>query len=419
MLEVEVANGALYYLAGEWGNWTIKRLAPDGTAEALPFTTVSLNFAVSPDGRYIAWGTTGEKPDEPPVFFSDLWVAEIATGQITAHLTDFTSLDEGLRYLDPVRFSDDGSTLFYTRRPDGLGGGPWAFFGRYDNLFSTPTTGGAVRPIFDCAPLGLFLCLGDFYQVEGQVATLAYVNDQTHEVVVLNGQGETINTLAVEAEYAGYPILGPTGELVFYSVELAEDGGSAEQAALHRVAPPTAPAEVVVSDPNLLWPQRFLDGGHVVVSHDVIMEDGVLGLAVVDLMTGSLQPLSAWPDAWVVGVLPASGSCVNDSAFVLDVSVPDGTHIAPGASFTKTWRLRNSGTCTWDASYRFDFISGEQMNGPQSMALGETVLPGEEVDISIDLIAPQADGTYRGQWQLVASDGTPFGAKPYVEIVVP
>jgi hypothetical protein len=115
---------------------------------------------------------------------------------------------------------------------------------------------------------------------------------------------------------------------------------------------------------------------------------------------------------------PASGACVNDSTFVLDINVPDGTHIAPGASFTKTWRLRNSGTCAWDASYHLNFIAGEQMNGPQSMALGQTVLPGAEIDISVELMAPQPDGTYQGQWQLVAPDGTPFGAKPYVEIVV-
>jgi hypothetical protein len=116
---------------------------------------------------------------------------------------------------------------------------------------------------------------------------------------------------------------------------------------------------------------------------------------------------------------PASGACANDSTFVLDLNIPDGTHIAPGASFTKTWRLRNSGVCAWDASYRLTFISGERMNGPESMALGQTVLPGAEVDITIDLIAPGSEGTYQGQWQLTAPDGTSFGAKPYVEIVVP
>jgi hypothetical protein len=117
--------------------------------------------------------------------------------------------------------------------------------------------------------------------------------------------------------------------------------------------------------------------------------------------------------------VPTSGPCMNDSVFVIDVNVPDGTHFAPGASFTKTWRLRNSGTCAWDASYQLTFISGERMNGSDSTPLGETVPPGGEVDLSIDLIAPGTNGAYRGQWQLIAPDGTPFGAKPYVEIVVP
>jgi uncharacterized protein affecting Mg2+/Co2+ transport len=106
------------------------------------------------------------------------------------------------------------------------------------------------------------------------------------------------------------------------------------------------------------------------------------------------------------------------------VNVPDGTHVAPGAAFTKTWRLRNSGACTWDASYRLNFVAGERMDGPESMsdgtsAIGQVVRPGEEVDISVALVAPQAAGTYQGQWQMMAPDGTGFGAQPYVEIVVP
>jgi hypothetical protein len=306
---LQVANGSLYYHMADGDNLTIKRLSPGGTAEVLAYTTVNKverslfeSFAVSPDGRYIAWSAAGSQPDEPGAAFSDLWVAELATGQITAHLPDFTSADEGARSLVPARFSDDGSTLFYTRQPVGIGGSWIAFVGRYDNLFSTPTSGGAVTPIFDCAPLGLFLCLGDFYQLEGQVSTLAYVNDQTHEVVILNGQGDTLNTLPVEAEFVGFPTIGPTAELVFYSATLGESFPNPTQAALHRVAPPTAPAEVVISDPNLLLPERFLDGGRVVVRY--VVEGSTWGTAVVDLMTGTLQPLPQWPDAFSVGVLP-------------------------------------------------------------------------------------------------------------------
>ena len=124
-------------------------------------------------------------------------------------------------------------------------------------------------------------------------------------------------------------------------------------------------------------------------------------------------------------------TCSDDSEFVADVTVPDGKAFAPGTVFQKTWRIRNSGTCTWDASYRFGFLSGERMSGPRSTPLGTfdpdpagrplfpTVQPGEEVEVSVMLIAPAAAGTYRGQWQLFAPDGTPFGTRPYVLIQVP
>jgi len=126
-----------------------------------------------------------------------------------------------------------------------------------------------------------------------------------------------------------------------------------------------------------------------------------------------------------------AATCVDDSEFVTDVTVPDGTHFAPGAIFRKTWRLRNSGTCTWDDSYRLAFLSGDRMSGPRSAPLGDqdlrpdtlglfpVVQPGEEIDLSVMLIAPAAEGTHRGQWQLFAPDGTPFGTKPFVQIQVP
>lgn len=114
-----------------------------------------------------------------------------------------------------------------------------------------------------------------------------------------------------------------------------------------------------------------------------------------------------------------ASTCTDDSEFVSDVTAPDGTPFAPGAIFIKTWRLRNTGTCTWDDSYRFTFLSGDRLSGPRSAPLGEPIQPGEEVDLSVMLIAPESAGTYHGQWQLFAPDGTPFGTRPYVEIVVP
>jgi hypothetical protein len=47
------------------------------------------------------------------------------------------------------------------------------------------------------------------------------------------------------------------------------------------------------------------------------------------------------------------------------------------------------------------------------------VRPGEEIELSVTLIAPSEEGTYRGEWQLFAPDGTPFGTRAFVLIQVP
>jgi hypothetical protein len=229
-------------------------------------------------------------------------VADMATGQITAHLQDFSEPNQGNRSLIPVRFSDDGNTLFYSLQPIGIGGSWIAFTGRYNNLFHTPSAGGVLTPIFDCASLGLFLCIGDFYLVNNQVANLVYTNDQTKEVVVLDGQGQVINTLPVQAEYVGFPMFSPTAELAFYTAALGDNFPSPTTASLYRVAPPTAPAEVAATDPNLVLPQFFLDGSHLVTSY--VMADNNWGLAVTDILNGSITPLTQWPNGTAVGVLP-------------------------------------------------------------------------------------------------------------------
>lgn len=86
--------------------------------------------------------------------------------------------------------------------------------------------------------------------------------------------------------------------------------------------------------------------------------------------------------------------------FITDVTVPDGTVFQPGETFTKTWRLKNNGVCTWTSSYQLIFDSGDSMNGPASQALTGSVAPGQTVDISVTLKAPTTPGTYRGYWRL-------------------
>jgi hypothetical protein len=100
----------------------------------------------------------------------------------------------------------------------------------------------------------------------------------------------------------------------------------------------------------------------------------------------------------------ASATAVCDQAqFVRDVTIPDGTTYAPGASFTKTWRLKNAGTCSW-SGYSLVFDSGDQMNGSSPTAIG-AVSPGQEVDLSVTLTAPAAGGSYRGYWRIRNASG--------------
>jgi predicted small secreted protein len=95
--------------------------------------------------------------------------------------------------------------------------------------------------------------------------------------------------------------------------------------------------------------------------------------------------------------------------FVSDVTVKDGTSFRPDEKFTKTWRLKNIGTCTWTTDYSLAYSSGTTMDGPERVRLSRKVAPGETIDISVDLIAPSGDGTYTGKWMLRNANGDWFG----------
>ena len=107
----------------------------------------------------------------------------------------------------------------------------------------------------------------------------------------------------------------------------------------------------------------------------------------------------------------------NNSQYESDVTIPDGTIIAPGASFLKTWAIQNTGTCTWDTNYQLIFISGDQMSGT-STNLTTSVAPSQQVQVSVSLTAPTSIGTYKGYWRLADDQGDAFGESITVVIVV-
>ena len=115
---------------------------------------------------------------------------------------------------------------------------------------------------------------------------------------------------------------------------------------------------------------------------------------------------------------PTATPCVNDAAFVTDVTIPDNTLLLPGVPFEKTWRVRNAGSCPWQDGYRLVFAGGTQMNAMDSTLIADTA-PGATADIPVSMVAPQSPGLFVGEWRLVDAKGKPFGSKLTVIIRVP
>ncbi len=106
---------------------------------------------------------------------------------------------------------------------------------------------------------------------------------------------------------------------------------------------------------------------------------------------------------------PTKVPCINQASYVADVTIPDGTVMAPGKSFEKIWRLRNSGTCTWSTGYAIVFAGGNRMSGPSAAGLPASVSPGQTVDLKVRMAAPTSAGNYRGYWMLRDTSGRQFG----------
>lgn len=96
----------------------------------------------------------------------------------------------------------------------------------------------------------------------------------------------------------------------------------------------------------------------------------------------------------------------------IDVTVPDYEPMLPNQVFSKTWRIRNAGTCSWNSSYLLIFDHGDGMgvsSGYTQQLTSGTVNPGQEVDLTVNLKAPAATGTYTGYWRLRDPGGVTFG----------
>lgn len=107
-------------------------------------------------------------------------------------------------------------------------------------------------------------------------------------------------------------------------------------------------------------------------------------------------------------LLPVQDSNCNLASFV-EESIPDGSQFFPGTAFTKTWTLKNIGSCSWTEDYSLVFVSGSQLSTTTSIPISSSpVAPGQNVTITLPLEAPLSAGTYHSDFKLRSAEGVLF-----------
>jgi hypothetical protein len=89
----------------------------------------------------------------------------------------------------------------------------------------------------------------------------------------------------------------------------------------------------------------------------------------------------------------------------------------PGSTFIKKWKIKNTGSCAWNRKFSLQFVSGDRMSG-ETTYLTKWVPPDKTTIASVELIAPETEGTYTGYWILTDANGTTFGGYVNIKIVV-
>jgi hypothetical protein len=126
------------------------------------------------------------------------------------------------------------------------------------------------------------------------------------------------------------------------------------------------------------------------------------------------------PTQIALGTPGAPVALCDDYSFdlgTLDVTIPDGTFMTPGQEFDKTWKIKNTGECTWGDGYTLIYAyGGDKMNG-QPVPFAVVIVPGQEIDVTVKFKAPAKIGEYTSVWQMVNPKGIPFGDKEHFLLV--
>jgi hypothetical protein len=141
---------------------------------------------------------------------------------------------------------------------------------------------------------------------------------------------------------------------------------------------------------------------------------------IQELMTAT-QPVPVIPTSQLPAsptVDPATARGCYNATFLADVTILYTPNFKPGDKFTKTWRVKNTGSCDWPRSFKIAFASGDNF-GADTTTLSQKVLAGEVTEISLAMKAPALTGVVNSNWQITTDIGKPFGPVLSVAITLP
>ena len=393
----EVPHGKIAYASERDGLWQIIAMNADGSDE-VPLTASFGQFSRpswSPDGNRI-----GMRMDNPT-----LGIAVMDVRHENGRLAGSQPIAVNSLFSDGPSWSPDGQSLVYSSTQDNSG---W-------RTFVSDTRSNETRQITDIpenatdptwSPDGTRLAF-TWYTDEHQTRDLYLIN--------LDGTGMVNITNTPNVNEMG-PAWSRDGSKIAFSGAIYAPDGANSPSDIFIINPDGSGLEQLTRHPEADFdPAWSPDGKQLAfVSDRDSSNDSNYEIYQINADgTGEMRltnnhSTDRWP-SWRAD-LPEDGipaACQPGFSLLADVTIPQGTRFAQPQPFTKIWRVKNIGNCTWTpASYRL-VSTPESWTGGESLPIPGAIQPGAVVDISVPLNPPKAPGSYTGGWQLVDGSGQP------------
>jgi Tol biopolymer transport system component len=307
-------------------------------------------------------------------------------------------------FADGPRWSPDGTKLVYVASAEG----GWIVYNL--DVATTASVGVPGIPENSTDP---------DWSPDGQQIVFAYYADsvdQMNDLYVINTDGSGLTQLTNTPNInEGEARWSPDGEkIVFTTFERLESGGINKD--IFIMNRDGTNITRLTTDPEQDFdPSWSPDGKQIVfVSDRHESNDGNYEIYVINTDgTGELRltnnrSTDRWPTwrAKQPDDVPVT-NCQPAITLIADMTIPAGTRFASPQPFTKIWRVKNSGTCTWTPTHyllRFG-EEGEQMGGAPFVRIPGAIQPGATVDLALPLVAPETPGRHVSHWKVFGRDG--------------